>query len=676
MKGRMRMTVWLNNISIALLMMVTTCFSFSAMAEEETTTAVVYDPVASLNTAAGDLGIGGANHVNGTVGTITYDSVFSLAGADTTEWKHPDQNIDLNKMKVESDAWNNALCFYPADYQYDGTTYSMTNGYIKILEYTKDDPASRALWWACGEDWYCQKVMLTFTAPESGKYDIGASSNFPNVTLTNNALGGISDANADKEITLAIKKGDEVLASVGVSKNATSKAFPALSDVELSAGETITFCVSAPAELRATWWGTVIEAVPVVTLKEIDKANVAPTLTVEKTDVATLIDNAVTLKLTAFDANSDAITVSQTVEAANGNVTVDLTAGTLSYTPKAGFVGEDTFALKATDGELESEIVTVKVGVYKGISAAVAAIKANMAYFYEKPQGGDWLDIDQTICDWQWQVAYDGLLGTNEQGWRVGEMAMYNQWGITLAHTDSPAMNITEHDILLLNCDKPIGLNAKGGLTYVAPEDGLYKLTHTDVMATIGLDEWRVLNPESVWEGDRYTTPVYVSITKDNKIVWPADGKPLKLDPNDKENFRVEFPEVITAMKKGDSLRIVVEMDDECKSWMNRVWCDPVVYNVGDYDAAKDLNPSDAGDNNQPGDDNDQPGGDNNQPGGDNNQPGGDSDQPADDNDNESTDKEENVIVPDTGDAFPIAMMVLFALFTVALAFTAKKNLG
>ena len=78
-------------------------------------------------------------------------------------------------------------------------------------------------------------------------------------------MGGI--ANATDEITFAILKGDQVLSSVGVSKNAPEKAFPAVTDVELAAGETITFCVSAPASLRAVWWGTVIEAVPVVTFK-------------------------------------------------------------------------------------------------------------------------------------------------------------------------------------------------------------------------------------------------------------------------------------------------------------------------------------------------------------------------------------------------------------------------
>ncbi|MBQ5840564.1 MAG: hypothetical protein IIW40_01265 [Clostridia bacterium] len=176
-------------------------------------------------------------------------------------------------------------------------------------------------------------------------------------------------------------------------------------------------------------------------------------------------------------------------------------------------------------------------------------------------------------------------------------------------------------------------------------------------------------NPDSVAAGDRYTTPVYVSITKDNKIVWPTDGKALKLDPNDKENFRVDFPEVVTAMKKGDSLRIVVEMDDECTGWMNRVWCDPVVYNVGAYDAAKDLNPNGSEEKK---DEEDQDRDDNGSIGGDNS---GDATIGGNTDDADKPVKgDETPESPATGHGFPVALAVLGAMSAAAVVFTKKQK--
>ena len=624
-------------LTLALFVTVTTCFSLSTSAEEEITVPVTYDPISILNTAAGNYGIGGSSFTAGSTGTAVFNDVFSLK-AEGTQTLTPD-STELTEVAVVDVTYNNTI-------QFRSDALTAPRAWVEIFEYESGKPATRALWWSCGETWYYQSPVLVFTAPVSGKYDISANEGFTKVKMTPSAVRDCVPAYKDSKVTFEIMKGETVLGSAAVSVSDSEKDFPNVTGVELVAGETIAFRVTAPAEFaNGCWYGTNIEAVPMITLTEINKANVAPTLSVSPADTVTLVDQAVTLNLDAKDPNGDKITVTQSVEAAHGKVTVDLDAGTATYTPDKGYVGDDTFTLKANDGELDSEALTIHIKVCKSISAAVADIKANMEYFYEEPQGLDWLDIDQTLCNWQWQVAYDGLLGTNAQGWRVAEMAMWNQWGIALAHTDSPSMHITENDQLLLNCDKPFGLNAKGGLTFVAPEDGLYLLTHTDVMETLGLDEWRVNTPDQVPAGDRYTTPVYVSITKDNKIVWPANGQPLKLDPNDPENISVDFPDVETAMKKGDSLRIVVEMDDTCKSWMNRIFCDPVVYNIGNYDAAKDLNVV-----------------------------GGETGDNTEDNGDSGNEENQDKPNPGTGFVFPISMIAMGAMSLAAAVATKKRK--
>lgn len=567
---------------LSVLMAAFTGFSLHAAATDEELPAlpITYDSLAALSEAAGEYAIGGSGFVKDAVGEADFSGPYAVL-AQKSETKIETEK--LSSVVVVDTEYNNRVRF-------KGT---QERAWIDIFEYTKGDETSRALWWTCGESWYNMIPILQFTAPESGTYDIGANEYFPNIGMTDSAIRDCAQEYKDSKVTFQVlKNGKEVLSSCTFSVNDPEKEFPAVEDVELMAGETIVFRATVEqAFVDACWYGTNFEAVPSITLTERLQGNVAPVLSADQSEASTLVGEAVTLAFTASDGNGDALTVTAKTEAQHGEVAIDAQAGTVTYTPDEGFAGDDSFALVANDGALDSNELLFSVSVYKSISDAIEAIKENVAYFYEEPQGSDWLDMDQSLCAWQWQVYYDGLLGLNEQGWRLAEMAIWDQWGITLAHTDAPAMNITETDQLLLNCDKPFGLNAKGALTFVAPEDGLYRLTCSDALTTLGLDKWFTPSGEGP-ESDRYTTPVYVSITKDNKIVWPENGEPLKLDPTNAEALTVDFPTIETAMKQGDSLRIVVQMDENCKSWMNRVLCAPVVYGIGDYDESKDLNPS------------------------------------------------------------------------------------
>ena len=62
------------------------------------------------------------------------------------------------------------------------------------------------------------------------------------------------------------------------------------------------------------------------------------------------------------DVEGNDLTAEMVDDVANG--TLALAAdGSFTYTPNAGFVGEDSFTYKAFDGELYSEVVTVTITV-------------------------------------------------------------------------------------------------------------------------------------------------------------------------------------------------------------------------------------------------------------------------------------------------------------------------
>ncbi|MBI3978179.1 MAG: tandem-95 repeat protein, partial [Chloroflexi bacterium] len=77
--------------------------------------------------------------------------------------------------------------------------------------------------------------------------------------------------------------------------------------------------------------------------------------------VSTTAGTAVTITLSAADADGDALTY--TVVTAPGHGTLSGAAPSLTYSPAAGFAGVDTFTFVASDGNLESNTATVTVTV-------------------------------------------------------------------------------------------------------------------------------------------------------------------------------------------------------------------------------------------------------------------------------------------------------------------------
>ncbi len=99
------------------------------------------------------------------------------------------------------------------------------------------------------------------------------------------------------------------------------------------------------------------------------EANTAP----EAADMVSSVDEGGSLDVTlqASDAEGASLSYSIVSQPANGAVTLD--GRTATYTPAAGFVGEDSFTFSANDGLLDSNLATVTVTVNEVNVAPVAS---------------------------------------------------------------------------------------------------------------------------------------------------------------------------------------------------------------------------------------------------------------------------------------------------------------
>lgn len=71
------------------------------------------------------------------------------------------------------------------------------------------------------------------------------------------------------------------------------------------------------------------------------------------------------------DANGDVLSVANLTQPASGSTVVLNANGTVTYTPKAGFAGTDTFTYKASDGTAQSNVATVTVQVINRAPVAI-----------------------------------------------------------------------------------------------------------------------------------------------------------------------------------------------------------------------------------------------------------------------------------------------------------------
>jgi VCBS repeat-containing protein len=121
----------------------------------------------------------------------------------------------------------------------------------------------------------------------------------------------------------------------------------------------------------AAWAGVPSEVIPSNELEgsalETSVDNIIP----ESVNDTYEVDQDTTLEIDApgvlendSDADEDELTVVVVSEPTNGTLTIN-EDGSFTYTPDAGFIGEDTFTYQAYDGEAYSEAAIVKITVLK-----------------------------------------------------------------------------------------------------------------------------------------------------------------------------------------------------------------------------------------------------------------------------------------------------------------------
>lgn len=71
------------------------------------------------------------------------------------------------------------------------------------------------------------------------------------------------------------------------------------------------------------------------------------------------------------DVDGDTLTVTNLTQPANGTATLNYDQ-TITYTPKSGFVGTDTFTYTANDGKVDSNVATVTITVRGAATAEVS----------------------------------------------------------------------------------------------------------------------------------------------------------------------------------------------------------------------------------------------------------------------------------------------------------------
>ena len=109
--------------------------------------------------------------------------------------------------------------------------------------------------------------------------------------------------------------------------------------------------------------GTVTGATATVTL------NVTRAPTCQNVARTTKVGTAVSIPLTCTDPDGDTLTLSKVTDPAHGTLGA-ISAGSVTYTPTAGYFGPDSFTYKANDGTANSTPATVSITVTRPASCS------------------------------------------------------------------------------------------------------------------------------------------------------------------------------------------------------------------------------------------------------------------------------------------------------------------
>lgn len=208
-----------------------------------------------------------------------------------------------------------------------------------------------------------------------------------------------------------------------------------------------------------------------VNLSLASNTNIAP-LAFDQS-MSTDQNKPVNLTLTANDSNNDPLNYTVLLTPNNGQLSG--TAPNLTYTPNAGYIGNDSFTFKVDDNVLDSNTATVSLT----ITPFVGPISNPVTN----------LTIDGNLTDWNGLISLgpdpDDVTGTNNQlDWLEAWLAHDNN-NIYLAFRNDGPINLSWGHGIYFDTDMnpATGLSYSGfypiGIDYMIEGNGLYQYTGT-----------------------------------------------------------------------------------------------------------------------------------------------------------------------------------------------------
>jgi VCBS repeat-containing protein len=232
-----------------------------------------------------------------------------------------------------------------------GTVTLGANGtlnYTPSANYFGQDSFTYALQSSNGQLSSTASVALTITAANDAPVVLsGNVSQLEDTAATLNLLASASDVDGDT-LSTQIVSGPQYGTFVAQT-NGNYLYTPA---IDFAGIDTITYRVSD---------GATVSNIATLTIS-VTQVNDAPVLTaravVVSEDTSLLIDPL----STAVDVEADVLTASVVTQPANGTLTLNAN-GKYFYTPNLNFSGEDAFTYRVSDGQLNSNAVTVAISV-------------------------------------------------------------------------------------------------------------------------------------------------------------------------------------------------------------------------------------------------------------------------------------------------------------------------
>lgn len=247
-----------------------------------------------------------------------------------------------------------------------------------------------------------------------------------------------------------------------------------------------------------------------------DEQNSAPTFLLTHAKTATVAGKAVQFTAAAADGDGDILTYTA-AQPLNGTVSGGA-AGTFVYTPKSGFVGEDSFQVTVRDGRGGAAVQTVQLVVAPQASASsdlrlvtldgyIGSVAGNGTVFGTNGGGQD-----ITVLDGSFNLSFDGSFGRGGDIVRLfGDAA-----GYTIGIMGSNAVFTNGETVVSV----PIGLT---GLTLVF-DDGARTLLLDGVNVKLGAQTLSTIMTGITASPDGKPLPVFDESAASGRLILFPDA--------------------------------------------------------------------------------------------------------------------------------------------------------